>query len=165
MVTFQCEQCITTLKKKQIEKHYSFECRGAHIFSCLTCWKNFDRSTIKDHISCVTEQEKYQKGDQVNTKNKINGNAIKNIEVKTDFSDLNWNGLRKTSKNILKHSQNHKLPIGDLLSHMIKIYAKHKNVSGEEVDTDLMRKQLLKKLQSDDKFVLDLSKHTLRYKF
>lgn len=165
MVYFQCEYCIQTLKKKQVERHYMFECRSAQIFSCLTCFKNFDRDTIKAHISCVTEQEKYQKGDNM-VKNK---NGVKvNHHVKEvhsyDINELKWKGIRKTSKTILLGSEHHRLTMVELCKRLAKVYSNHKNTEESDVDIDLLKKQLMKKVEDDNKFVIDLSKNTIRFK-
>ena len=61
MVYFQCETCVETLKKKQVENHYKHQCKNAHHFRCITCQKVFDRETIKAHTSCISEDEKYKK--------------------------------------------------------------------------------------------------------
>ena len=87
MVYFQCETCIESLKKNQIEKHFLHQCRQAHTFSCLTCFQLFDRQSFKSHISCITEDEKYRKGDadyQERLKNnKSNGNGKHKFKHKT----------------------------------------------------------------------------------
>ena len=61
MVYFQCETCIETLKKKQVENHYTHQCKNAQYFRCITCHKLFDRETIKAHTSCMSEDEKHKK--------------------------------------------------------------------------------------------------------
>jgi cell growth-regulating nucleolar protein len=93
MVYFQCEICSETLKKKQTETHH-FRCRNAH-YSCLTCFANFDRDTIKQHTACISEDEKYKKADAF--KQFKNGNNNSNgIKQNTNFK----NGAKdnKTSK-------------------------------------------------------------------
>ena len=65
MVYFQCETCCETLKKKQVENHYLHQCRNATHFMCLSCQGLFDRNTIKAHTSCISEDEKYKKGDNL----------------------------------------------------------------------------------------------------
>ena len=66
MVYFQCETCCETLKKKQVENHYLHQCRNSTHFMCLSCQGLFDRTTIKAHTSCITEDEKYK----ISVKNK-----------------------------------------------------------------------------------------------
>mmetsp|Transcript_9008 Transcript_9008/g.13898 ORF Transcript_9008/g.13898 Transcript_9008/m.13898 type:complete len:198 (+) Transcript_9008:26-619(+) len=56
MVTFTCEKCQWSGKKKQVEKHYN-KCRGEW-FSCVDCGKSFGEDYTK-HIACVDEQDKY----------------------------------------------------------------------------------------------------------
>lgn len=167
MVTFQCEVCVNALKKKQIERHYQVECRNAYHFTCLTCWKVFDRDSIKAHTSCVTEQEKYQKGDMTNKKaNGTNGVFNSNkLEIKpVDINKLKWNGFRKTSKKILQANENYRLSMNDLFDKLAQVYANTKGVDKEMVCMDLLKKHALSKLEDDSKFVIDLSKNTVRHK-
>jgi hypothetical protein len=164
MVYFQCELCVGTLKKKQLERHYLFECRSATTFSCLTCFKIFDRATVKDHISCISEQEKYQKGDNlVKKRNGINGNTPKVIQ-KVNLNELKWSGIRKTSRKILNGEEHHKMPIANFLKGLAQVYANSRNANVEEVDNDLLKNHTMKKLENDDRFVIDLSRNTIRFK-
>ena len=59
MVSFTCEQCQDTINKPRIAQHIQ-RCRGAWYFSCLDCFGNFDGDTVKNHTSCVTEDQRYQ---------------------------------------------------------------------------------------------------------
>lgn len=162
MVNFECSHCIKTLKKKQVEPHYMYECRNSHNFCCLTCYQNFDRDTVKGHISCVTEEEKYTKGDNTKKANMIN---IAKAEVqKYNIEALEWAGFRNTSKKILMGHDNYKLPMKELFDKLSIVYANSKGVEKEDVCQDLVKKQTLKRLEKDNKFVLDLSKNTIRYK-
>ena len=96
MVYFQCEICCSSLKKKQVENHYLYECKKSNIFTCLSCGKQFDRETIKSHTQCISEEEKYQKGDKMVKKVKII-NKPKEI-VKCDINTLKWSGFKKLLK-------------------------------------------------------------------
>jgi hypothetical protein len=167
MVYFQCENCVQALKKKQLERHYSFECRGAQHFSCLTCYKVFDRDTVKAHISCVTEEEKYQKGDSnYNLKKNMNNNKNNAVKAKKDIKpeDYEWKGVRKTCRLVLSDCENSKMEIKKLAEFLAKIYANKNKASLDEVNVDMLRKNILDKLEDSDKFVMDLSKGTIRYK-
>ena len=100
MVTFQCQTCIKTLKKKQLERHYQFECRNTNGFECLSCWGTFDRESVKAHISCTSEAEMYQKGDQTKKPtivHKVLSDNKTNPKLNI-FDDLTWSGIRKTVK-------------------------------------------------------------------
>lgn len=58
MVTFVCEYCDKTLKKKQVEGHIRGRCSpGAMI--CIDCSKTFYGNDHKHHITCISEQEKH----------------------------------------------------------------------------------------------------------
>ncbi|CAI4058701.1 hypothetical protein SUVZ_03G1370 [Saccharomyces uvarum] len=60
MVTFNCEVCNDTVPKKNTEKHY-YRCPQAY-YTCIDCSKTFDDGvSYKNHTSCISEDEKYQK--------------------------------------------------------------------------------------------------------
>lgn len=60
MVTFNCEVCNATVPKKNTEKHY-YRCPDAY-YTCIDCSKTFgDGVSYKQHTTCITEDEKYQK--------------------------------------------------------------------------------------------------------
>ncbi|CAI4056847.1 uncharacterized protein SKDI_03G1440 [Saccharomyces kudriavzevii IFO 1802] len=60
MVTFNCEVCNDTVPKKNTEKHY-YRCPDAY-YTCIDCSKTFDDGvSYKNHTSCISEDEKYQK--------------------------------------------------------------------------------------------------------
>ena len=120
MVYFQCETCCASLKKKQVENHYLYECRKSQIFTCLSCGQQFDRETMKAHTQCISEEEKYQKGDKM-VKKAIIINKPKEI-VKCDINKLKWSGFKKTSKIILMNFDNYKLKIEELIN---KLKSKH----------------------------------------
>lgn len=162
MVCFQCEICYETLKKKQVKNHYSFQCRNADLFRCLTCQKAFDRETIISHTSCITEDEKYKQSDNMK-KVQVITNKPKVI-VKVNLSELKWSGLRKTSKKLLMNEENYKLPLQSLIEKLAIVYARSKSEEAELVDLSLMKKCLFQKLENDNRFVIDLSKNTIRFK-
>ncbi len=162
MVYFQCETCCASLKKKQVENHYIQQCKNSHYFTCLSCGKQFDRETIKDHTQCISEEEKYQKGDKMIKKNNLI-NKKKDI-IKCDINKLKWSGFKKTSKIILMNFDNYKLGIDDLVDKLIIVYAKNHNTKYENCDLDKMKKYLLEKLEDNKFFVVDLGKNTIRYK-
>lgn len=166
MVTFQCQLCISTLKKKQIERHYQFECRKSQAFECLTCWGVFDRESVKGHISCTSEKEMYQKGDQL-VQEKVKHKPISNNRDNPNFNkfdDIKWSGVRKTAKKILLRSEFFKKEIIELVDVMADVYSRFKKAEKENVDVDALRKSMLNKLESEEKFVIDFSKNTIRYK-
>jgi len=57
MPWFQCEDCGDTLKKPKVKGHAS-GCSASR-FSCVDCLQVFDRWSVQQHTSCVTEHEKY----------------------------------------------------------------------------------------------------------
>ncbi|XP_029646391.1 LOW QUALITY PROTEIN: cell growth-regulating nucleolar protein-like [Octopus sinensis] len=57
MVFFSCSNCGESLKKNQVNKHYS-RCRMSMV-SCLDCNKEFWGDDFNSHIKCISEEEKY----------------------------------------------------------------------------------------------------------
>lgn len=57
MVTFICEYCDKTLKKKQCDNHIRSCSPGSLI--CVDCGQNFHGGLYKAHIACISEQEKH----------------------------------------------------------------------------------------------------------
>ncbi|KAG8007468.1 Cell growth-regulating nucleolar protein [Nibea albiflora] len=58
MVFFTCNGCGESLKKAQVDKHVSM-CRGCQVLSCIDCGKDFWGNDYKDHIKCISEDQKY----------------------------------------------------------------------------------------------------------
>uniref|UniRef100_A0A3B1IRF5 Cell growth-regulating nucleolar protein n=1 Tax=Astyanax mexicanus TaxID=7994 RepID=A0A3B1IRF5_ASTMX len=58
MVFFTCNSCGESLKKAQIEKHVGM-CRGSSCFSCIDCGKDFWGEEYKNHLRCISEDQKY----------------------------------------------------------------------------------------------------------
>ena len=162
MVYFQCETCVETLKKKQVEHHYLHDCKNAHSFICLTCHQKFDRETIKAHTSCISEDEKYKKGDKMVKKPNF-VNKEKKI-VPCDIETLKWSGFKKTSKIILMSCENYKCDINKLLEKLAIVFAKNHDDIPENCDMKLMKKVLLDKCEDCKFLVIDIPKNTLRYK-
>ncbi|PHJ21371.1 lyar-type c2hc zinc finger protein [Cystoisospora suis] len=73
MVSFTCEQCQEVLKKNAVAKHYQGRCRGAALFTCIDCFKTFDRQSILGHTSCTTEEDKWHGQYAKSRRNQRNG--------------------------------------------------------------------------------------------
>ncbi|OXB66883.1 hypothetical protein ASZ78_013544 [Callipepla squamata] len=58
MVVFTCNACGESVKKAQVEKHVNI-CRHCECLSCMDCGKDFWGDDYKDHVKCVTEDQKY----------------------------------------------------------------------------------------------------------
>ncbi|XP_012579697.1 PREDICTED: cell growth-regulating nucleolar protein isoform X2 [Condylura cristata] len=58
MVFFTCNACGESVKKIQVEKHVSV-CRNCECLSCIDCGKDFWGDDYKNHVKCVSEEEKY----------------------------------------------------------------------------------------------------------
>ena len=152
----------SNLKKKQVENHYLHDCKNAQYFRCITCHQVFDRETIKAHTSCISEEEKYHKGDNMVKKNKFI-NKPKEI-VKCDVETLKWSGFRKTSKIILMSYENYKCDIDKLIEKLAIIFAKEHDDIPDNVDIKKMKIILLDKCEDCKFLVIDIPKNTLRYK-
>jgi len=79
MVSFICDACGNTVKKTQVEKHYTTVCRNCSVLSCLDCGVDFPGDAYLAHTSCVTEAEKYQ-GHLYQAKDKENKGETKQKE-------------------------------------------------------------------------------------
>lgn len=75
MVSFACDVCQDTIKKPKLDNHRQ-RCRGA-TFSCIDCGTSFAGTDYRNHTSCISEAEKYQKS-LYKPKNKGGGNAKNN---------------------------------------------------------------------------------------
>ena len=79
MVAFICDACGNTVKKNQVEKHYTSQCRNCSVLSCIDCGVDFPGDTYIKHTSCITEAEKYQ-GHLYQAKDKENKGDAKQKE-------------------------------------------------------------------------------------
>lgn len=58
MVFFTCNACGESLKKAQVDKHVGM-CRGCQVLSCIDCGKDFWGDDYKNHLRCISEDQKY----------------------------------------------------------------------------------------------------------
>ncbi|KFV87078.1 Cell growth-regulating nucleolar protein [Struthio camelus australis] len=58
MVVFTCSACGESVKKAQVEKHVNI-CRNCQCLSCMDCGKDFWGDDYKDHVKCISEDQKY----------------------------------------------------------------------------------------------------------
>uniref|UniRef100_A0A2K6F7T4 Cell growth-regulating nucleolar protein n=1 Tax=Propithecus coquereli TaxID=379532 RepID=A0A2K6F7T4_PROCO len=58
MVFFTCNACGESVKKVQVEKHVSV-CRNCDCLSCIDCGKDFWGDDYKNHVKCISEDQKY----------------------------------------------------------------------------------------------------------
>eukprot|EP00842_Homolaphlyctis_polyrhiza_P006550 jgi/Hompol1/6897/HPOL_005116-RA len=59
MVSFVCETCQETIKKPKLDQH-TYKCRNAQ-FTCVDCSTTFAGTSYRDHKSCISEKEKYER--------------------------------------------------------------------------------------------------------
>jgi len=76
MVAFICDACGHTVKKVQVEKHYTSQCRSCSVLSCIDCGVDFPGDTYIQHNTCMTEAQKYQ-GHLYQAKDKENKGEVK----------------------------------------------------------------------------------------
>ncbi|NXX90972.1 LYAR protein, partial [Centropus bengalensis] len=58
MVVFTCNACGESVKKAQVEKHVGV-CRNCECLSCMDCGKDFWGDDYKEHLRCISEDQKY----------------------------------------------------------------------------------------------------------
>ncbi|XP_008149103.2 cell growth-regulating nucleolar protein isoform X1 [Eptesicus fuscus] len=58
MVFFTCNACGESVKKIQVEKHVAV-CRNCECLSCIDCGKDFWGEDYKNHVKCISEDQKY----------------------------------------------------------------------------------------------------------
>ncbi|XP_057562717.1 cell growth-regulating nucleolar protein [Hippopotamus amphibius kiboko] len=58
MVFFTCNACGDSVKKIQVEKHVAL-CRNCECLSCIDCGKDFWGDDYKNHVKCISEDQKY----------------------------------------------------------------------------------------------------------
>ena len=105
MVTFNCEVCNATVPKKNTEKHY-YRCPNAY-YTCIDCSKTFeDGVSYKQHISCISEDEKYQKAlykggnKKGKPKGKVEKPAVAEKPVVTEKKKIEKKESKKSSNNV-----------------------------------------------------------------
>uniref|UniRef100_A0A8C3XVM3 Ly1 antibody reactive n=1 Tax=Chelydra serpentina TaxID=8475 RepID=A0A8C3XVM3_CHESE len=58
MVVFTCSACGESVKKGHVEKHVNI-CRNCQCLSCMDCGKDFWGDDYKNHVKCISEDQKY----------------------------------------------------------------------------------------------------------
>nr|XP_023439618.2 cell growth-regulating nucleolar protein isoform X2 [Dasypus novemcinctus] len=58
MVFFTCNACGESVKKVQVEKHVAI-CRNCECLSCIDCGKDFWGNDYRNHVKCISEDQKY----------------------------------------------------------------------------------------------------------
>ncbi|XP_067126560.1 cell growth-regulating nucleolar protein [Centruroides vittatus] len=79
MVFFTCNACGQAIKKNQVEKHYTSQCRNCEVLSCMDCGKDFYGDAYLQHTQCISEEEKYG-GKDFKPKPASNKGAVKQQE-------------------------------------------------------------------------------------
>ncbi|XP_028816057.1 cell growth-regulating nucleolar protein isoform X2 [Denticeps clupeoides] len=58
MVFFTCNACGESLKKAQVDKHVA-RCGGCRVLSCIDCGVDFRGNDYRNHVTCISEDQKY----------------------------------------------------------------------------------------------------------
>lgn len=97
MVTFTCQKCQWTGKKKQVNTHY-YRC-GGEFFICIDCGKSF-ASDYEQHTSCISEEDKYHgQWSKSKTKQKNRSEYKKKMNYKTKSNDCKNINNRSVKQN------------------------------------------------------------------
>ncbi|XP_074477241.1 cell growth-regulating nucleolar protein [Sebastes fasciatus] len=99
MVFFTCNACGESLKKAQVEKHVNM-CRGCQVLSCIDCGKDFWGDDYKNHLKCISEDQKYGgKGFEA----KANKGDVKQQQwIQRVHDAMNKPGVNAKLKNVLQ---------------------------------------------------------------
>lgn len=57
MVVFSCDACGESLRKKDVLKHYQFNCRRCESLTCVDCKKQFWGDEYAAHTQCITDED------------------------------------------------------------------------------------------------------------
>lgn len=57
MVVFGCDACGESLRKKDVQKHYQFNCRRCESLTCVDCKKQFWGDEYEAHTQCITDED------------------------------------------------------------------------------------------------------------
>lgn len=155
MVSFSCEACNDTVIKKKLEQHRQ-RCPGAY-FTCIDCSTTFNGTDYRQHTSCISEAEKYEKGMYKGKKTKKEqdlrkqepakgkGNAASQLKSSLDEGDKVSNKKAgSTKEKSLQKSKPKKL------ADVLKINKKqnlYKVIKGLLEASDGNKKDVLKRLQ------------------
>lgn len=170
MVSFSCEVCNDTVIKKKLDQH-RLKCHGA-FFTCIDCSTTFQGTNYRQHTSCITEAEKYEKGLYKGKKqaNKPTANSAQKPEKKETEKSKVAPSSTKTKKDskeadskkkskVTKPSTESKL--NDKLTALLKsnenatLYKVVKKLAADKSKKDIMKKLKVSK-SADGSFVLEL---------
>jgi len=106
MVFFCCEGCNETLKKKQIERHFSLR-KNCRSVSCVDCSQVFYGNEYDQHNICISEAEKYEKSLYKKKTQKRSPQEIWMDVINESIANIGSLSLSHQAKNVLKNMQNY----------------------------------------------------------
>lgn len=161
MVSFSCEVCNDTIIKKKLDQHTQ-RCYGAY-FSCIDCSTTFEGTSYRNHTSCISEAEKYEKalykGPKKKQQQQQKTQEPKKVEQKKEEPTKKEEPKKKVEskkKEDKKDKTNslHQYLTNNKTSNLYKILKKASNDDSKKL------KQLLKKIeiikQDDNKLIIQL---------
>ncbi|RXG58354.1 Cell growth-regulating nucleolar protein [Armadillidium vulgare] len=119
MVFFTCNNCGECLKKNAVQNH-TFRCRTSQGVSCMDCHKVFGEDFV-NHLSCVTEQEKY------------GGSGFVGKEAKNKKKQEQWNYLT----NSLKMRSDLAGKFSQIASRALECFSQERNQQQNNSQTDM----------------------------
>ncbi|CUM65505.1 uncharacterized protein PRCAT00003150001 [Priceomyces carsonii] len=155
MVSFSCEVCNDTILKKKLDQHRQ-RCNGAY-FTCIDCSTTFSGTDYKNHTSCITEAEKYEKGLHKPKKatpiNEKNGSSTSKIKQGKQQKNASKTAAKEdnSSKDKTKHvvsdkKQTKKLDLEKYVSSS-KQESFYKILKKLAKDKDVKKKKILEQLK------------------
>lgn len=146
MVSFSCEVCNDTVLKKKLDQH-SQRCGSAY-YTCIDCSVTFNGTEYRQHTSCISEAEKYEKGlYKGKKKQQIQNKPQEVIKVETKAEPKKEK--KESKKETKKDSKKEKKDSIDLSSYLNSnkqesLYKIVKKISSEKKKD---KKDVLKNLQ------------------
>lgn len=153
MVSFSCEVCNDTVIKKKLDGHKQ-RCRGAY-FTCIDCSTTFNGNDYRQHTSCISEAEKYEKALYKGNKKKPVAKSepiIDKKETKTEKKTTKSKSEEKKTKAESKSSA-----LDKYVSKSDSLYKIAKKISKDNSkDLKDVLKQLKVEKSSDGSYVITL---------
>lgn len=147
MVSFSCEVCNDTVIKKKLDQHAG-RCYGAY-FSCIDCSTTFSGTDYRNHTSCISEAEKYEKalykGPKVNKKVQNKSSGKQEVKQGTVAKKVEETNQIEEPKKIQENNQESKKQ-----SKKSKSKSKSSSNLMKYVDQELNLYKIVKKVSKDN---------------
>lgn len=157
MVSFSCEVCNDTVLKKKLDGHKQ-RCRGAY-FTCIDCSTTFSGNDYKQHTSCISEAEKYEKSLYKGNKKKNSATPVPKPEPvkKVEKKEEKVEKPTKTDKTQKEKKDKKTKSLDKYVAKSDNLYKIVKSISKDDSkDLKEVLKQLKVEKSSDGTFVISL---------